>query len=176
MCLLLVGVSYCDLILAKPESMPSLSSGEGPLDLEILDPSRPITKSPFPGTCVWFTKFRKAAGEWLLVRPKLVCGADGDLDLGSVPPTRLPLGESLGYVPRPAKLPLGESHCLEKFLGFSIDPTKEPWRLPVPWKADDLRRGVPGDSDLTVNISVLQIFSKCQTICRNDLTCLVMLK
>jgi len=25
----------------------------------------------------------------------------------------------------------------------------------VPWKADDLRRGVPGDSDLTQNMSVL---------------------
>ena len=144
--------------------MPSLSSGEGPLDLEILDPSRPITKSPFPGTCVWFTKFRKAAGEWLLVRPKFECGAEGDLDLGRVPPTRLPLGESLGYVPRPAKLPLGESHCLAKFLGFSIDPTNDPWRLPVPWKADDLRRGVPGDSDLAVDISIVQIFPSIELL------------
>ena len=125
-CLLLLGVSYCDLIFARAESVPSLSSGEGPLDFEIFDPSRPITKSPFPGTCVWFTKFRKAAGEWLFVRPKLVCGAEGDLDLGRVPLTRLPLGESLGYVPIPARLPLGESHCLEKFLAFSIDPTKDP--------------------------------------------------
>ena len=87
-----------------------------------------------------------------------MCGADGDLDLGRVPPTRLPLGESLGYVPRPAKLPRGESHCLAKFLCFSIDPTKEPWRLPVPWKADDLRRGVPGDSDLSQNIMFCRYF------------------
>merc|ERR1712107_769357 len=52
-----------------------------------------------------------------------------------------------GKVPMFAKLPLGESHCLEKDLDFSAELTKDPCLLPL--KADDRLLGVPGDSHLS---------------------------
>ena len=47
----------------------------------------------------------------------------------------------------PARLPLGESHCLELPRGRS---TNELCLLPEPWNADERRLGVPGDSDLEI--------------------------
>jgi len=71
-------------------------------------------------------------------------GAVGDLERGAGACPRLPLCMSLGKVPPMlVRLPRGESHCLESDLGLS---EKEPWRLEL--KADERRRGVPGDSHL----------------------------
>ena len=89
-------------------SSPSLSSGDGPLfDFDNLAVSGggalPIIRLV-------------ADGDWLPTDP--ANGADGDLDLGREP--MLPLGESLGRVPWPDRLPRGESHWRENDLVLSV--------------------------------------------------------
>jgi len=106
--------SYGFLNLDIPASSPSLSpsrkSGEGPFDFETLADAAggvlPSIRRVDAGDCEPTTN-----------------GADGDLDLGRVPPILprgelSPLDESLGKVPE--RDPRGESHCREKDRDLSV--------------------------------------------------------